>query len=329
MSIVLSAFHFNDKNVAEEWKEIYQNNPRLSYYSSYEFNKLFLASYNSSRRRRGMRLFLIRAADKERGTLMILPMAKHHHNFYPMWDYSSVPYCDMIYSSKITGEDFDYIFNHISDVLGEGIVYFTKMNEASLVTEYLASRFTPYKKREGGKIDLLRSYEYSYLLLSKECRDHIEEAKNKVADQRHTFRTDIYFKKPLPSKAMSDLLVVLHGDNDSYFGRRSGTKYEMHNPTTLSVKNGQESLAAIAYIDGYPAACLYGFVRNNIFIVSKFVSTRYGISFSALHLIMNDVIRYAVDREEISTIDLWRTEDRVRADFAAKNHDISWFEVKL
>ncbi|MBR0302695.1 MAG: hypothetical protein IJQ80_02485 [Clostridia bacterium] len=329
MSIILSEFHFNDKAVAADWKDIYDSNPRLTYYSSYEFNKLFLASYNSSRRRRAMRLFLIRAYDEEKGTRMILPMAKHHHNFYPMWDYSSVPYCDGIYRSDITGDELDYIFNHLGDVLGEGIIYFTKMNESSVITQYLSSRFTPYKKRDGGKIDLLRTYDYTYLLLSKECREHIEEAKAKVIEQRHNFRTDIYFQKPLPAKAMSDLLVVLHGDNDSYLRRLSGNKYEKHNPTTLSVEHGQESLVALSYIDGYPVACLYGFVRNGVFIVSKFVSTRYGVSFSARHLIMNDVIKYSVDKEEISTIDLWRTDDKTRADFAAKNHQISWFEVKI
>ena len=96
-----------------------------------------------------------------------------------------------------------------------------------------------------------------------------------------------------------------------------------------SILQGNNSLVAISYIDGYPVACLYGFVRNKTFTLLKSASTKYGVTYSAKHLIFSDLIRYSVENKVANNIDLCRTDDKFKTDFMSKKHHTYSFEIKL
>lgn|GEM_PF-3349186 len=329
MKITLSECSFNDKKIAAEWNGIYRSNPQLGYFASYEFNEFFVRCFHKNKSRRSMKLVIIRAFDEQRGALMFLPLAKSHGHYYMIWERSSVPYCDAIYRADISKDEFDYILDHLSEIVGNETIFFTKMNELSVFTQYLHDRFTPYKKRSCGSIELLRSYNYTYQLLSKECRENIEDSKEKIINEGLVYRTDFYSDKPLSAKAAADIEMIVHGEGAGVFTRIKNSASNRNSAIFQAVKKGVSSLVALSYIDDYPVACTYGFIKGNTFTISVLSSTRYGVSYSSKHLILCDLIKYAVENKNLSKIDLCRLDDNIKGDFVSKKHHVYGFEVKL
>lgn len=329
MNITLGECSIYDKKVAAEWNGIYRTNPLLNFFASYDFNHLFIQYFHKSKSRRSMKPVIISAVDEKRGTLMFLPLAKSHGHYYMLWERSSVPYCDAVYRSDITKEELDYIFDHLSEVLGNETIYFTKMSEVSAFTEYLHERFTPYKKKNYGAIELLRTYGYTYKLINKECRENIEEASERINNEGLVYRTDIYFEKALPSRAVADINMIIHGEKQSLFSKMKSSSRSRNSAVIKSVKKGMSSIAVISYIDDYPVACLYGFMRGKTLSVISLSSTRYGVSYSSKHLIVSDLIKYCTDKLKLEWIDFCRLDDNIKNDFQSKKRYVYNFEIKL
>ena len=178
--------------------------------------------------------------------------------FRSVWDYSSVPHCEPVYRADLKKEDYDYILDNLSEVLGNVTVYLTKLKDSSPFTSYLRDRYTPYKKRSGGTIELLRTYDYTYRMIMKECRDNIEEAENKIAAEGLTYRTDIYCNKPISFSTYSDTLRIVNGEEAKGISRLRYRIQAKHSAMIQSLKNGKDSVVAVSYIDDYPVACLFG-----------------------------------------------------------------------
>ncbi len=329
MNITLSECSISDKQTAAEWEGIYNTNPTLTYFSSYEFNQLFVKKFSKEKSRRSLKPVIVRAYDSKRKTLMFLPLCKRHESYYMLWDYSSVPYCNAVFRQDIKREELDYIFDHLSEVIGNNTIYFTKMNDNSDFTNYLYDRYSPYKKRSCGSVELLRSYEYTYKLIDKECREIIEEALGRIENEGIEYRTDFYLGKRLPSKASSDISLILNGEKNGPISKLKRFIRNRNSAVISSILQGNNSLVAISYIDGYPVACLYGFVRNKTFTLLKSASTKYGVTYSAKHLIFSDLIRYSVENKVANNIDLCRTDDKFKTDFMSKKHHTYSFEIKL
>ena len=329
MAILLSECSIFDSKTAAEWEGIYDTNTQLAPFSSYAFTCLFIKKFSKEKSRRSLKPIIIKAVDDTRGTLMFLPLCKKHDNYYTLYDYSSIPYYDAVYRSDITKEEFDYILDHLSDVLGNNTVYFTKMSKYSEFTKYLHDRFSPYKKRSCGTIELLRSYDYTYKLLDKECRDNIEEARNRIVSQDLQYRTDFYLRKSLSKRAVSDIKFIINGEDTGFWKRLKRRKRSKNSAVIQSIKRGQDSVVAVSYIDDYPVACMYGFLRNKRVIVLKLASTKYGVGYSSIHLLLSDLIRFSVDNKLANSIDLCRTDDKIKSDFVSKKHHVYSFEIKL
>ena len=329
MSITLSICSVFDKDIAAEWQGIYETNKNLSYYSSYQFVCLFTKKFSKEKSRRPYKPVFVKASDDKRGALMFLPLCTRRENYHMLYENSSVPYCDVVVRADITKDELDYIFDHLSEVLGNTTVYFTKFASNSQMTKYLRERFTPYKKRSCGSIELLRSYDYTYRLLEKECRENIEEALDKIKTEGLVYRTDFYLNKPLPIKVSADLSMIVNGEDLSFSERLKTSSRIKRSAVIQSVKKGNDSLAVISYIDDYPVACAYGFVRNKTFILQKLASTKYGVGYSSLHLIIADIMKFLIEKDVAKRIDLGRLDDNVKSDFSPKHHHVYSFEVKL
>ena len=329
MAITISECSIFDSKIAAEWEGIYKTNAQLTVFSSYSFTSLFIKKFSKEKSRRSLKPVLIRAFDDKRGTLMFLPLCKRHDNYYTLYDYSSVPYCDAVYRTDITKDDFDYIMDHLCDVLGNNTVYFTKMSKFSEFTKYLYERYTAYKKRRCGSIELLRSYDYTYKLIDKECRENIEEAQEKIRTQGLQYKTDFYLEKPLSKRVLSDILLITGREETGLLKRMRRLSAFKNSAVLQSIRNGNDSLVAVSYIDDYPVACIYGFIRNKKIIVVKLASTKYGVGYSSIHLLLSDLIKYSVDNKLASSIDLCRTDDKIKSDFVSKKHHVYSFEIKL
>lgn len=329
MSITLSVCSFNDEKIAKEWKRLCSENGKMNYYASYEFNRMFMDRYGKNKKRKAMKPVLIRAANEKDEAVLFLPLCKRHDSYYMIWDYSSVPYCDAIYGKAFDRKVFDEVFRNISNIIGNEVIYFTRMDSRSCFTAFLLESYTYYKRHTCASVALIRSYTSFCGLLSKECRDNIEEAKEKVKSRGLSFRTDIFCDKQLPKKVLSDIFSIKYGAVTSVFKRMKNKKHEKKSTISRALRNGKNSVTAVAYIDDEPVSYISGFEKNGVITLAGIGSTRHGVDYSSRHLMMNDFVKFAIEQRKISSIDMCRNHDKLVLDFGASHHHVYNFEVKL
>ena len=169
----------------------------------------------------------------------------------------------------------------------------------------------------------------TYRLFDKECRENIDEARQKIEDAGFSYSTDFYYRSAPPKRICSDISFIKYGEKRGPIRSLKNKIKEKKSPVTRALKRGVNSLVAISYIDGYPVSYLSGFVRQGKMYLYQLASTKYGVSYSANHLLLCDTVKYLIEEKKYDSIDLYRLNDKVKADFTQKYHKFYNFEIKL
>ncbi len=327
--ISLELCSFKDEKVALDWKKIYEENTDLPHFASYEFNLRFVKSFKKNRHRKNMRLMLVRAFDENDDTLMFLPLCKDRDEYYLMWDYSSVMYCEPIYRSDVTSDVFDKILNKLSDVLGSETLFFTKMNDMSPFTEYLRLRHTPYRKHTCVCVNAVSPYEIFYMDMPEEGRLLIEEGRRAVKARKASFCTYFYCGRPIPKNLYEKLYSIYYGSDPTLFQRIRNYFYDNNNPVSCSLRKGEESIIAVSCINGEPVAFVGGFVRNGRYTMVRHGESRRYSDCNAFNILLSDTVKYCVEKKGIRTIDFGQGREEYKFAMGGDPHYLYYFEVKL
>lgn len=329
LKVFLELCSFKDEKVAADWKKIYEGNPELPFFASYEFNLQFVKSFKKNRYRKNMRLMLVRAFDENDDTLMLLPLCKEHDEYYFMWDYSSVPYCEPIYRADATAELFDKVLHKLSDVLGSETIFFTKMNDMTRFTKYLMQRHTAYKKNGCVSVKADTPYVIYYMNMPEEGRAVVEDGRKAVKARNAKFSTFFYCDRPIPERLFEKLYSIYYGSAPTLFQRIRNHIYDRNNPLSCSLRKGDEAMIAVSCINGEPVAFVGGFVRNGCFTIARHgESRRYG-ECNAYNMLLSDTVKYCVDKKGIRTIDFGQGREEYKLAMGGEIHYIYCFEVKL
>jgi len=329
LKVSLELCSFKDEKVAADWKKIYEENTDLPYFASYEFNLQFVKSFKKNKYRKSMKLMLVRAFDENGDTLMLLPLCKDRNEYYFMWDYSSVPYCEPIYRADATAEVFDKVLNKLSDVLGSETLFFTKMNDMSPFTEYLRLRHTPYRKHTCVCVNAVVPYEIFYMNMPEEGRALIEEGRRAVKARGASFSTFFYCGRSIPERLFEKLYSIYYGSKPTVFQRIRNYLYDRNNPVSCSLRKGDESIISVSCINGEPVAFVGGFVRNGCYtVVRQGESRRYG-ECNAFNILLSDTLRYCFEKKGIRVVDFGQGREEYKFAMGGEPHYLYSFEVKL
>ena len=329
VSVSFELCSFKDEKVASDWKKIYEGNPDLPYFASYEFNLRFAKSFKKNRYRMNMKLMLVRAFDENDETLMYLPLCKDRDEYYFMWDYSSVPYCEPIYRADATDEVFDVVLHKLSDILGSETLFFTKMNDMSPFTEYLRLRHTPYRKHTCVCVNAVTPYAVYYMNMPEEGRALIEDGRRAVTARKAKFSTFFYCGRPIPDRLFEKLYSIYYGSDPTLFQRIKNHFYDRNNPVSCSLRKGDESMIAVSCINGEPVAFVGGFVRNGSFTVVRHGESRRYSDCNAFNVLISDTLRYCFEKKGIGTVDFGQGREEYKFAMGGVPHYLYYFEVKL
>lgn len=327
--IMLALCSFHDEQVATDWKEICRENTELSYFGSYEFNQDFVKSFKKNRRRKNMKLLLVRVYEASGKTLMFLPLCKKKNEYYFMWDYSSVMYCGPICRAGLTPEIFDEVINKLPELIGNEVIFFTKMNDMSPFTKYLRKRYTPYKKRSCIKIELPETFDAYCEMMTDEGWETVQEGRDILADIGVSFRTYFYYNKPLAPKLFEKLYTMYYGTSDSFVDRMKDRIYDNGNAVSCALKRGERSLLAVACVNGEPVGFVGGFVSGDcLTVVRQGQSKRYE-DCNVISILYSDLMKYCIERKNIKTVDFGKGHEEFKFDLGGELHYRYYFEIKL
>lgn len=328
MDIVLDTCLITDAKVAEDWKRLYFENKQLTYFSSYEFNLTFIKYFNKNRHRRGMKITIVRVKDKYGKTYMFLPLCQRHEAYYMIWDHSSVPFCDAIYSPDVDFEFFESVMRSLPDIISNTTVFFSKMNPESKFTDFLSSTYTAYKNTKYEKLQLLRPYKVTYAMMTNDYKREAESVREALRAEKIRFSTEFYLNSKLP-KHIFDIVFNLYYNNPSYTARLKNKIYDKNSPISISLINGKNNFTAVSYMNGVPCAFISGFIKDDKLTVVRRSFDTQNRGYPIGDLAWCDVIKYSIEKLGLKTLDFGRLSKRPKAKMGAIAYKCPNFEVSL
>lgn len=325
--IKLDICSIDDNTVAEEWKSIYSGNPSLSVFSSYGFNLLFVKLFCKNPRRKGSRIIIVRAKNPDGETFMFLPLCERHGDYYMMWDCSSVPFCDAVYKSGSDSALFEAVLIGLSSIIGNSTVYFTRMRDDSDFTKYLLSAYTPYKKRKGEKVVLLRTFESTYAMTERTFKDSVEGETEELSRAALSYSADFFFDRELPPDVERDIFN-LSCSSDGFFYKIRKRRIEKISPLLQYIKSGENNFTAVFCVAGKRCAFAEGFVKGDTLTVVRtgFKGERGS---RIISMVWRDIMKYCIEKRQLKYIDLCRNKSDIKSDLNSVQYSIVNFEIKL
>lgn len=327
--ISLELCSFGDSKVASDWEEIYKENKKLSHFSSYEFNRQFVKSFKKNKHRKGMKLLLVRVYDEGGKTLMFLPLCKDKDEYYFMWDYSSVMYCEPVCREDLGAEFFDTVINKLPEVLGNEVIFFTKMKDGAQFTEYLKKRYTHYRKHTCRNVELPESFEKYYMNMPEDGREVVETGRDTMRKLGVSFRTYFYCDRPISAAMYEKLYSIYYSSSSGVVDRIKDRLYDNTNPVSCSLRQGRDTMLAVSCVNDEPVAFVAGFVRDDCFTVLRH-GVRSGYSdCEPLSVLLCDIAKYCIEKKNIRRIDFGRGSEEYKTNMGAICHYTHYYEIKL
>lgn len=267
MEVTITQYTDRDRAV---WDVLYRSNPALSAYQSPEFMAQYLKTARLGKRRALLRSEILLCMLE--GVQMICPLAIdcRKKEVFLLGDFSAVGYCDMIYGPDVADEQFDAIIEALKKRYPGHTLKFNKVNESSALCAYLLHRGESLAQSECVCVSLGDDYEAYYKALSKNARQNIRTAYNRMNRDGKTFEFQIVQGTDRLTKQQKDDIIRIYctrmhdkfGDEVlPYPIMYAAQRY--FNPIVRSLNTLDNQFHALLYIDGELAAFLSGLRNGN------------------------------------------------------------------
>lgn len=311
------------------WNQLYQSNPALSAYQSPEFMAQFLKTARLGKQRIFMRIeILLCSVD---GASVICPLAVNGRKkeVYLLGDFSAVGYCDMIYSSGVTDEQFDAVIEALKNRYSGYAFRFDKVNEKSALCSYLLRRQNSLHCRECVCVSLSNDYDAYYMSLSKNARQNIRTAYNRMNRDGRTFTFQVVQGTDrLTKQQKNDIIRVYCTRMRDKFGDEVLPYPIMYmaqryfNPIVRSLNTLNNQFHALLYIDGELAAFLSGLYNGDgrrIVVPRLSMNGKFDFYDPGI-VLLRETIEYLCREHPNTELDLSRGSEKYKYTMGGKPH---------
>ncbi|MBQ8830074.1 MAG: GNAT family N-acetyltransferase [Oscillospiraceae bacterium] len=267
MEVTVTKYTDRDRAV---WDRIYQSNPSLSAYQSPDFMAQFLKTAKFGKRRVFLKNEILMF--KANGAEIICPVSvdERKKELFLLGDFSAVGYCDVIYSKDTTADHFEKVIDELKNRYPGYVLKFNKVNESSDFCSYLLQRSKVISRDECVSISFNGDYMSYYMALSKNTRQNIRTAYNRMKRDGKSFSFQIVEGKAcLSEKQKNDMIRVYCTRMKDKFKDEVlpfPIMYIAHryfNPIIKSLNTLDNKFHALLYIDGELAAFLSGLKNSD------------------------------------------------------------------
>jgi hypothetical protein len=316
--IMIEIKRFKDfDEIKEIWECLYTNNPDSTIYQSVKYNELIWNNFFPYRIiLRVIPVFYVFFQDGR--PILIIPLTKSisSNKYYIFGNKSGGGYLDFIYDGTLTACDLENCLNKLRN----------QYNITSIVLNHVRSQTTlgTYSLKNGGKLSdvpctsiiLPDSYDEYYSSLSKNMRQNIRTAYNRLAKDELELKYDFSDYRELPRSQKDELLNI-------YINRQT-TKYKANRRCLFSIftkyvdigtkaENSDELEAVfLIRIDGQIAAFFDALYDEETVIVPRLSIVDSFNRYSPGVILLNESIKWVIENTKIRKIDLTHGDEKYK-----------------
>lgn len=330
------------RNLETDWNRIYDANPNLSAFQSFDFNLAVRSVSRFSPRRVALspRFYVFYGLSGE--VRMIAPLfvgrGRESRTVSLFTDHLPAGCADLIYPADLTQQEFDTALSLISRELNDPFFVFNKVNQNSQMNGFLRQGEAHIHKSSKSicmEIPVEESYSTYWEGLRKSARENIRNAHNRLTSDGCTCELKLLQGDRLSSGTIRKIM-------DIYIKRRSEFEYEglrgillgfakRHlNPVTKALKSSNNTFCAILELDSIPAAFTAGFERPGGRIVLTFlaIDSDWG-RYSPGGILITEIMKQLHAQKSHISLDLTRDNEAYKYRYGGKEYYNFDYEFRI
>ena len=290
---------FQDYNkIREYWGKMYENNPRLSIYQSIEYTdylwKHILPYKFILRKKPIFYLFL----DNNQPILLVPLYRDWFSSQAVLFGYKTgCGYLDIICDDAITMCQFDQCLQLLSRDNSISKIQFCHVRENSVLAEYIRQKSVEIGQTDCIEIDICDTYEEYHSQLSKNTRQNLRTAYNRLNNDEKNMEFQFYTSSTL-TKTIKDSVLDLYYERQTQQYHKSNSfifKFFLKHIDigTLNLNNDDiENIIFTVHIDGKLAAFYAAIVDKDRVIVPRLaIADEFG-RYSPGMILINESIKF-------------------------------------
>jgi len=328
--------HHNFFALKKDWEELYEANPELSIYQSYEYSRITFMHYLPYLLvlKAVPSFFVITENDKP---IMIFPLCKKiFKKEHFLFGYKSGSgYLDCIYKQDIGKDKLKECFDLLSQLLKGSKLYIERIKDDSFLCHYLIDNYGYKEQTDRVSIDLPDTYDEYYGALSKNTRETIRNAYNRLKNEQKTMVVKTFFRQPLPTNEQSEIMKMYKTRMKTKYEHKGGILYDLFidifDIGTIATQKRSDVVHFILYVDGCAVAFYQGFISLDS---STIMATRLAIDinyakFSPGVLLINESVKKIMECNIAQKLDLTHGTEKYKYSMGGKTQHCYIFEIAL
>jgi hypothetical protein len=326
--------HTSLKKIRKKWIFLYEKNKYFSPYQSFEINLIIKNCKVFNLKRLFLKSFFIELLDSAGNTCMIAPLylkkKKKYIEIYFFGDFCSTGYLDFIYADNISSDVFKIFFELITEKYGKVKFILNKLNERSILNNYLLSNEKDYKisvqKNVCVHIPLKETFDVYWDGLSKNTKQNIRTSRNRLEKDCLNFIINTSVDKQMPDKLLRELYNI-------YWKRalyrmvgsaKSHVPKFLRNylyPIIVAHKKLNNVFYSVLRIEGNVAGFCSGFISKDKRIVVPYLAIDDHFSrYSPGGLLLVNTIKDLLEMKEFISLDLSRGDESYKYTYGGVEH---------
>lgn len=331
---MLQEYEFNSPVLKKIWVDLYQKNPYLFPFSSYEYNQQVYA-YKKFKLKNYLQKdhFLVYC---ENGTpLVLLPLTVKKDDIFLFGDdISGCDNLDLVYDKGVGYDSFTKMFQELSLRFPQKILRFYKINERSLLYQYICEnqkwlekqfRLEVEEDRVCVKVLFPKDYETYFSALSRNCKSNLKKAYNKAVKTDADMNLKVV-KGPVSDGQLLSEMMHVYAHRESERKNRSldypcYVKNRYFSVLSWAAQHMQSQYTFCLFLHHTLAAFMSGFETNFGEIVFPRVAMNSQFSkYAPGKLMISESVKWLQKNTDINGLDLSRGDERYKYEMGGINH---------
>jgi len=303
---------YNIFKIKKEWEILTTNNPDLTPFSYFEYNKfIFIQRWSRFLKDRVFPVFVIVQDNDE--TIMIAPLVRTvRSNYFMLGDVQGCGVTDFIYRKDISDETLNNCCTMIFKYCKK--IEIGRMSENSKVYQSFGNReeFTSGITTDTlVNISLRESYEEYFNSLSKHSRQNLRTSYNRLKKENISYFLKIWENEDINFKYWNQINnVYCKRQKETYGANSSFLKFKnlIFKHDSISLRHNKNKFVAVLFYDNEIAAVLMGLknIKGDIVVVPRLAINADFSHYSPGNQLLNECIRYLIENTAIRNVDLSR-----------------------
>lgn len=330
--------HRHLSDVEEVWRSIYDANPLLSPYQSYDFCAIVASDYRFSHLRVALTPVFLEIR-RDGVPIIIAPLWKKPAKRPPFYecylfpDFCLCGYLDIVYAHDCTDEDFGQALRLIEREMRVPLTL-RRVNETSLFGQYLLKHFEPYGDAPSAMVSFPDGYDAYFATLGKQTRQNVRTSHNRMRRDGRKWDLRVYQRQEIDEVIWGEVMRIhvkrkMSRDGVDEKGIR-GYVARRHDPMERAIRTAPFNCLFMLTIDGVGAAYFTSFFTSD---ERCLVTPRLDMDdefrfYSPGIVLISEAIKYLCENTEVRSLDLCHGDQKYKYVMGAHARTNYYFTIE-